>query len=283
MIDSLITAYPLILSLLVTGAIAGILAGLLGVGGGIIIVPVLFTVLGTLDVPMDVRLHVAIGTSLATIVPTSLASVRAHHRKGAVDWPLFKTWAPGLVIGVVLGTILATRLFSGTILALVFAVVALCVALDIAFRDRSMPQYGDGNTLSELWIYKSTASVVSTMVGAFSALMGIGGGTLSVPILNAARYPMHRAVATSAAFGLIISIPAAAGYIIGGWGLAGLPFGSIGYVNMLGLAVITATTVLTAPFGSRLAHALTEKSLRFLFSGFLVLTAIRMAYAAVSG
>ncbi len=283
MIDSLVTAYPLILSLLATGAVAGILAGLLGVGGGIIIVPVLFTVLGTLDVPMDVRLHVAIGTSLATIIPTSIASVRAHQKKGAVDWVLFKIWAPGLVGGVLLGTSLATQVLSGTLLALVFACVALSVAIDIALRDRSKNQDGDDKNISELWIYKPVALVVSTIVGGFSALMGIGGGTLSVPILNAARYPMHRAVATSAAFGLVIAVPAAAGYIIGGWGAEGLPLGSVGYVNILGLAFITITTVLTAPLGSRLAHALNEKSLRLLFSGFLVLTAIRMAYAALSG
>ncbi len=277
--DIIISQLPLILSLLATGALAGLLAGLLGVGGGIVIVPVLFTVLGALDVPLEVRMHVAVGTSLATIIPTSIASVLAHHRKGAVDWVLFWRWVPGLTVGVFAGTWLATTQLEGNALTLVFACVALIVAIDIAVRDRSGTDTDNQSDLSHLWFYRPLAGGIPALIGALSAMMGIGGGTLSVPFLNAAKYPIHRAVATSAGFGLIIAIPAAIGYVIGGWNIPGRPVASLGYINVMGFFLITAMTVLTAPVGSRLAHAMTPKALRLLFSGFLFLTAARILTA----
>lgn len=270
---------PLILGLLATGALAGFLAGLLGVGGGIIIVPVLFTVLGTLGVSPDVQMHTAVATSLGTIILTSIASIRAHHRRGAVDWPLFKSWLPGLVLGVGVGTWLATTRMSGTSLATVFAGVAICVALDLMIRDRSDVD-SNGPDVPERrsydWIYRRIATPVPGLVGALSSMMGIGGGTLSVPFLNGVGFPMHRAVATSAAFGLVIAVPATLGYILGGWTLADRPYGSMGYVNGIGLVFITATSIFTAPLGSKAAHALKPKTLRLLFAAFLLATAFRM-------
>lgn len=256
MADLIISELPLIIGLLTTGAVAGFLAGLLGVGGGIVIVPVLFTVLGAAGVDMEVRLHMAIGTSMATIIPTSITSVIAHHRRGAVDWFLFRKWLPGIIVGVGAGTWLATTRLSGLGLALVFAVVALAVAVDLIVRDRSDADEQTKSDYTHLWFYKIKASWVPGLIGALSSMMGIGGGTLSVPFLNAARYPMHRAVATSAGFGLIIAIPATFGYVIGGWDAVHRPYASLGYVNILGFIIITATTVLAAPLGSRVAHAL---------------------------
>jgi uncharacterized membrane protein YfcA len=268
---------PLVLALLGTGAVAGLLAGLLGVGGGIVIVPVLFTVLGSLDVPLDVRMHVAVGTSLATIIPTSIASVRGHMRKNAVDWPLFKAWLPGLVVGVLAGTWLANTQFDGRTLTLVFAGVALLVAMDLVLRNRANESTAPSGAA---WYRGARGSGVAGVIGAFSAMMGIGGGTLSVPFLNAVGEPIHRAVATSAGFGLIIAVPATMGYATGGWGAPGLPAGSLGYVNLLGFAAVVCTTVLTAPLGSRLAHAASARTLRLLFAGFLILTAVRMISAS---
>ncbi len=275
MFDTAAGLLPLFLALLATGVVAGLLAGLLGVGGGIVIVPVLFTVLGTLNVPFEVRMHVAVGTSLATIIPTSISSVRAHMRKNAVNWNLFRAWLPGLIVGVLAGTWLANTQFDGRTLTLVFAGVAIVVALDLALRHRT-----DAGAPSAAWYRDVRGSGVAGGIGAFSAMMGIGGGTLSVPFLNAVGEPIHRAVATSAGFGLIIAVPAALGYAAGGWDVPGRPAGSIGYVNVLGFAAIVATTVLTAPLGSKLAHALSPRTLRLLFAGFLVLTAVRMLSAS---
>lgn len=279
MVAPLLAELPLILGLLATGAIAGFLAGLLGVGGGIVIVPVLFTVLGALNVPPDGQMHLAVGTSLGTIILTSIASIRAHHRRGAVDWALFKSWLPGLVLGVGIGTWLATTRMSGASLATVFAVVAICVAIDLVSRDRSHIDTNGSDPLtaeSYGWIYRPIGIPVPSIVGALSSMMGIGGGTLSVPFLNGVGFPMHRAVATSAAFGLVIAVPATIGYILGGWNLPGRPYGSLGYVNGIGLVLITATSIFTAPLGSKMAHILKAKTLRLLFAAFLVATALRM-------
>lgn len=276
MAEPFLAELPLILGLLTTGAIAGFLAGLLGVGGGIVIVPVLFTALGTLGVSLDVRMHMAVGTSLATIVPTSVASLRAHHARGAVDWRLFKNWLPGLAIGVGIGTWLATTRMSGASLATVFAIIAILVALDLVIRDRSNTDAGSVDATESQWIYRPAAFPVPGIVGSLSAMMGIGGGTLSVPFLNAVGFAMHRAVATSAGFGLVIAVPATIGYIAGGWDSPARPYASLGYVNIIGLVFITTTSIFTAPLGSKVAHALKAKTLRLLFAGFLFLTALRM-------
>jgi len=275
-IDAISTLLPLIFALLATGALAGTLAGLLGVGGGIIVVPVLFTVLGALEVPLEVRMHVAVGTSLATIIPTSFSSLRSHMKKNAVDWPLFQTWLPGLIFGVLIGTWLANVQLNGRALAIIFAAVALIVATNLALRQQKEKPV---KALGRAWHRGMKGSGVAALIGAFSAMMGIGGGTLSVPFLNAVGESMHRAVATSASFGLIIAIPASIGYIAGGWDASGLPTGSVGYVNLLGFAAIVSTTVLTAPLGAKLAHTLSAKSLRYMFAGFLILTALRMVSA----
>jgi uncharacterized membrane protein YfcA len=279
MADLLVSELPLVFGLLMTGAISGFLAGLLGVGGGIVIVPVLLTVLGAAGVDPNIRLHMAIGTSLATIIPTSISSVIAHHKRGAVDWHLFRVWLPGIVTGVIVGTWLATTQLSGSGLAIIFACIALAVAIDLVLRDRSDSDAPLAPRPPIAWYSKYTASWVPGLIGTLSALMGIGGGTLSVPFLNAVKYPMHRAVATSAGFGLVIAVPATLGYVVGGWGAADQVNASFGYVNALGFIIISGTTVLTAPLGSRVAHALKAQTLRYLFSGFLFLTAARMLFA----
>jgi uncharacterized membrane protein YfcA len=261
----------LIAGLLVTGLAAGVLAGLLGVGGGIVIVPVLYNVLAILDVPEEVRMHVAVGTSLATIAPTAVASARAHARRGAVDASLVRTWAPYIGGGAIIGVV-GANLVDGRSLSLVFGFVALLVAADLV-RPRTVQ--GDA-TSSRQPLAQPWAGLVAMVIGFFSAMMGIGGGTLTVPILSYLKFPIHRAIGTSAVFGLIIALPAGLGYVIGGWGKPGLPPGNAGYVNLIGFALIAMVTFISAPWGSRLAHALSGPILRWAFALFLAATALRM-------
>jgi uncharacterized membrane protein YfcA len=268
MIGTLETFGPLALVLVGTGCLAGVLAGLLGVGGGIIVVPVLFSLLGLLAIDESVRMHVAVGTSLASIVLTSIMSARAHHKKGAVDVGLLKRWAPWIFAGSIAGTLIAGAVGGGALRA-VFGVVALLVAAYMAltpagFRLRDeLPKgvAGSGSAFS---------------IAGLSAMMGIGGGTLCVPYFNAFGFPVHRAVGTAAAIGLIVALPAAIGFIITGWGLAALPEASVGHVNLLGLVLIAPFASTTAPLGVKLAHRLPARALKLSFAFFLLVTGVRM-------
>lgn len=270
----------LAIALLSTGTISGLVAGLLGVGGGIIIVPILFTALESLGVPIRVSMHMAVGTSLATIIPTSISSVASHYRRDAFDWRLFKVWAPWMVIGCIAGTWLANGVLAGPSMAAIFGVVALIVATDLIIRKPDSAHLGAEASDQTQRLYKKDFIPVPTVIGGVSSIMGIGGGTLSVPILNSQRYPIHRAIGTSAGFGLVIAVPAAVGYIVGGWAVPDRPEASLGYINGYGFVFITLTSVIIAPLGARLAHALSAQTLRHLFAGFLILTAIRMFLAA---
>jgi uncharacterized membrane protein YfcA len=268
--ESVMALLPLFGVLVLTGAIAGVLAGLLGVGGGIIVVPVLYSLLGFLDIEDSVRMHVSVGTSLASIVVTSIVSARSHHRRGAVDTELLKSWAIFIGGGSVLGTMIASAV-DGPVLSAIFAVIALLVALYMAFTPADFKiRVG----LPGKWLGRFSAF----NIGGVSAMMGIGGGTLGVPYFNAFGYPVHRAVGTSAAIGLIVAVPAAIGFVITGWGIPALPQASIGHVNLLGLLLIAPFTSMTAPLGVRLAHYLSPKALKFAFAIFLFATSARMFY-----
>ncbi|MEN3950241.1 sulfite exporter TauE/SafE family protein [Iodidimonas sp. SYSU 1G8] len=250
------------------GLFGGILSGLLGVGGGIVIVPTLYHIFSYLEIDPSVRMHLAVGTSLATIIPTSIRSVLGHHRRGAVDVPLLKQWSVPLFIGVLMGTAVAVYV-RGEALTVVFATVALLVAVQMTFlrhdwKVRDGVPRGVGGALPPVGI------------GAFSSMMGIGGGTLAVPTLQAFGVPIHRAVATAAGFGLIISVPATIGFIIAGWGNPLLPVLSAGFVSLIGFAIIVPATLLAVPWGVALAHWLKPQPLRWAFAGFLALTSARM-------
>ena len=262
--------FPLALAMLLTGVVGGLLAGLLGVGGGIVIVPVLDTALGIYGVDPDIRMHVAVATSLATIVPTSISSVRAHHAKGAVDAALARYWGPWVFAGSAVGAALAAQSGSGVLSAL-FGIVALLVALKMMLP------------LQEVFIRDGVPTgllgpAIPLGIGGLSSMMGIGGGTLSVPVLTLLNQPIHRAVGTAAVFGLLISLPGALGYMLAGWGDSRLPPGSLGYVNLIGLVLIAPLTVLTAPLGARLAHRLGQRQLSLAFGVFLLLVAARMLF-----
>lgn len=258
----------LLLGLLVAGAFAGLLAGLLGIGGGIVIVPALFYLFTVLDLDLAVRMPLAVGTSLSTIVVTATVSTRAHWRRGSVDVALLRSWAPWILVGVVIGAFVAGYAPQGVMLV-VFATVALVVALYMALAP-------NGVTLAERLPRGPGRWLIATIIGAVSSIMGIGGGTLTVPTLTLSNYPVRRAVGTGAAVGLLIAIPATIGMMLVGRGDPSLPAGSIGYVNLLGFAVLVPMTALLAPLGARLAHRLPPVLLRRAFAVFLLLTSARM-------
>jgi uncharacterized protein len=260
----------LVVALLATGIIAGLLAGLLGVGGGIVVVPVLYHLFTLLGVDESVKMHVAVGTSLATIIPASIMSSRAHAKKGNLDVSLLRTWGPALLVGVLIGIAISGYL-RGTTLTAIFAVVALLVAANMAFRSK-------GLALTDALPPTPFKQIIGTLVGGFSTLMGIGGGTLSVPLLTAFGYPIHRAVGTAAAIGMVISLPGAIGFLINGLGVPNRPPLSLGYINLAGLALIVPMTMMMAPIGARIAHAVNANRLRQVFAFFLFLTSLRMLY-----
>ncbi|MXQ11734.1 sulfite exporter TauE/SafE family protein [Microvirga makkahensis] len=252
------------------GAVGGILAGLLGVGGGIVIVPLLYHLLGLMDVASDISMHIAVGTSLAIIVPTAFISARSHAKRGSVDGALLRSWGPAIFIGVLLGTVLAGG-FDSEVLVAIFATVALLVAANMLFRR-------EGAKVADGFPGRGTKMGLGIFVGGFSALMGIGGGTLSVPILSAFGFPVRIAVGTSAAIGMIIAVPGALGYFLWGLNVSGKPPLTVGFVNLIAVAAIIPMTTLLAPVGVRIAHAIPQRALRYCFALFLGLTSIRMFF-----
>ncbi|WP_173089109.1 sulfite exporter TauE/SafE family protein [Devosia sp. 1635] len=265
----MLTDYSIwIAAMIFAGLVGGFVAGLLGVGGGIIIVPILYFVLGGMGVDPDIRMKIAVATSLTTIVFTSLASASSHYKRRAVDFALLKSWGIPIFIGVVAGTAIG-GVVSGLVLTIVFAVVALLVAINMVVRANSVA-VADG---FPNWVVKAISGF---FVGMISAMMGIGGGTLSVPILTAFGYDIRRAVGTASAIGFIIAIPGTIGYAVAGWNEPGLPAGSLGYVNLLALVALAPLTMLVAPWGARVAHNLPRKTLGYAFAAFLTITSLRM-------
>lgn len=256
--------------LLIVGAIAGTLAGLLGVGGGIVIVPVLYwlTEVGMLDVPSEVAIHFAVATSLLTIIPTSISSARAHHKKGSIDLDMFRSWAPWMVIGALIGGLFAANV-NATVLSGVFGIIALLVVLNMLnptpFTLAKAPPQS-----------VPARAAIAAPIGAFSAMMGIGGGTLSVPTMTLLSFPVHRAVGTASLFGLMIAVPGIVGYALAGQDLPGLLPYSVGYINLPAAVIISITTFLFAPLGVKIAHKLNARKLRLAFAVFLGISGVKM-------
>ncbi len=252
------------------GAAAGLIAGLLGVGGGIVIVPVLVMLLPFADVPQEVRMHLAVGTSLATIIATSIISARAHAKRGNVDFALLKRLAVPIAVGVIIGIVIGGRV-SGNVLTAIFAVIALVVAVHMAFFQ--------GRTIAPKLPRAPWLDGIGTVIGGVSVVMGIGGGTLSVPTFTLFSMPIKKAVGTAAAIGLIIAVPGAIGFAVAGWGNEALPPASLGYVNLVGFALIAPLSMALAPVGAKLAHALPAVWLSRAFALFLAATGIRMLFS----
>jgi len=245
----------------VTGIAAGLLAGLFGVGGGLIMVPALAFVLPLQGVGPDVVMQVAIGTSLAVISATSVSSMLAHHRRGGVRWDLLRGLAPGLAAGAAAGAFVAHAL-PGTVLQRIVGAGAILVAGQMFLDAKPASHRG----------VPGPAGLCGAggAVGALSALIGIGGGALTVPFLTWRGVPIRQAVGTSAACGVPIAWAGAAGFVMAGWHVAGRPGFSLGYVSLTAFAGIAVASVLAAPLGARLAHRLPPRALKRAFAGLLV-------------
>ena len=273
--EQILSYWPFALAMLATGVVSGVMAGLLGVGGGSIIVPVLAAALGLMHFGNDVIQHIAVGTSLAVIIPTGISSARSHHKRGAVDMRVLKLWAPVIFIATLTGGLMA-RWYSGDVLRVVFGVLALVIAANIVlpFQERLI-----GHLRSSDLAHRVSAA----LVGYLSALMGIGGGSFTVPTLHAFGAPMHTSVGTSAAIGVAIAIAGTIGFMISGWGVAGLPPLSVGYVNVVAFLFIAVTAYLAAPLGASLAHRLNQRALKLVFAAFMAFVGLSMIWKAIAG
>ena len=254
--------------LLVIGAFAGVLAGLLGVGGGIVLVPAFFYAFQTLGYGGAQLMQMCLATSLATIIVTSARSVLSHNRKGAVDWEILRTWAPGIALGAIAGVLVASSLRSVTLQG-VFGVLALVIGAYLGLG-RSEWRLGPAMPRGLL------RAALSPLVGFGSVLMGIGGGSFGVPLMSLFGVPIHRAVATAAGFGVIIAVPSVAGFLFLPIDPAVRPPLTVGAVNLVAFLVVIAMTLLTAPLGVKLAHAMDPKPLKRVFAVFLTLVALNM-------
>lgn len=248
------------------GACAGTLAGLFGIGGGLIIVPALVFMYEAQGISAAVLTHMAVGTSLATIVLTSLGSIRQHHRKGAVHWPVIPLMAVGMAFGAALGAWTAD-LLSGPFLQQVIGVFALLIAAQMAFGRPPRPTRTLPGAAGQFG--------VSSFIGWASAIFGIGGGSLSVPFFVRCNVLMQQAVGTSAALGLPIAVSGATAHALAGWNRAGLPEWSLGYVYLPAFLGIVSTSVFFARLGAKLAHRLDPLVLKRTFAGLLVVVGLR--------
>lgn len=255
------------------GVVAGILAGLFGIGGGAILVPVFYQVFGLLGIDEAVRMHLSVGTSLAIIVPTSLRSFHAHYKRGAVDTSVLRSFVFAVPAGVIAASLIAAYISSGGLRA-IFAAIAVVVGVRLLFnRDHwRMGTVLPGNP----W-----RSIIGFFIGLFSTLMGIGGGILNNTFMTLYDRPMHQAVATSAGVGVLISIPGLFGYVWAGWGEPLLPVASTGYVNWIAVILIIPITLLVAPLGVRLAHALDKRHLEIAFGLFMLFVAARFFFSLI--
>lgn len=254
---------------LLAGAAAGLLGGMLGIGGGMVVVPVLVFSFHAQGVSAEVLTHMAVGTSLATIIVTSLSSIRTHHQKRAVDWSVFKQVAPGLVLGALLGAQIAHAL-PARALQLIIGVFALLMATQMlsgwqAGAHRQLPG-------------RAGQSLAGGVIGVASAIFGIGGGSLMVPYLSFHQVQMQRAVATAAACGLPIAVAGAIGFVAAGWAEPGLPAQSLGYIYLPAFIGISAASMVFARLGAQFAHRLPAATLKKIFAGLLILVGLQFLF-----
>lgn len=257
----------LIISLFILGAITGIFAGLFGIGGGGIMVPVLTFLFVQFEFPAEHLVHMALATSMAAIVPTAIASLRAHHQHRAVIWPVVIKITPGILLGTFAGTFIASYLPAPP-LAIFFSCFMAFVALQMVINRKPKP----ARQLPGIIGLSSTGAGI----GIISALVAIGGGSLTVPFLAWCNISLPVAIGTSAAVGLPIALSGALGYIINGWGQTDLPAYTLGYVFWPAVIAMASMSFITAPLGAKLAHRLPVAVLKKLFALLLVGLSVQM-------
>lgn len=260
----------LLIELALLGTCTGFLAGLLGIGGGMIMVPFITFMLTQRSVTADLAVKMAIATSMATIIFTSVSSVRAHHKRGAVRWDLVKSLAPGIVLGSMAGSLGVFALLKGSYLAIVFGLFVGFSATQMFLDKKPAPTRQ----------VPATAGLMAagSVIGFISGLVGAGGGFISVPFMTWCNVAIHNAVATSAALGFPIAAANVAGYIVSGMSIQGLPDDAFGFLWIPALVTIAACSVLTAPLGAKAAHMLPVKKLKRIFASVLYLLAAYMLY-----
>lgn len=263
----------LIIELVILGLGSGFLAGLLGIGGGMVMVPVLTWILTGYEVAPELAVKMAIATSMAAILFTSISSVLAHHKRGAVRWDIVKHLAPGIVFGSLASSLGAFALFKGSWLALFFALFVTFSATQMFLDKKPKPSRQMPGPTGKF--------SAGSMIGFLSGLVGAGGGFISVPFMTWCNVAIHSTVATSAALGFPIALTNVAGYIISGQDIADRPPHSFGYVWLTGLVVVAACSILTAPIGAKAAHALPVKNLKRIFACILYLVAAYMLYTGI--
>ena len=264
----------LILELAVLGLFTGFLAGLLGIGGGMLMVPFITIIMTMRGVSPDLAVKMAIATSMATIIFTSISSVRAHHKRGAVRWDIVKRLAPGIVLGAALASMGVFAMLKGAWLALFFAAFVAFSGTQMLLDKKPSPSRTLPGTGGQL--------AAGGVIGFLSGLVGAGGGFVSVPFMTWCNVAMHNAVATSAALGFPIAVANVVGYVVAGQSVEGLPEGSIGYVFLPALAVIAVVSVLMAPIGVKAAHAMPVKQLKRVFALILYVLAAYMLYRGLT-
>jgi uncharacterized membrane protein YfcA len=273
----------LALLLVAVGALSGFLAGVFGIGGGAILVPVFYECFRLAGVPLEVRMPLCVGTSLAVIIPTSIRSYRAHHARGAVDTEILHAWWLPILIGVLAGSVIA-RYAPERLFKIVFVMVAWLAAVRLLSAKESW-KFGDDLPKGPLM------RVFGLFVGLLATLMGVGGGLFASLLMTFYGRPIHQGVATSSAIAVLVSIPGALGYVYAGWPAAAhypdvlalqSPF-ALGYVSLIGAVLVMPTSLLTAPLGVRVAHAMSKKTLERAYGSYLFIVGARFAVSLLNG
>ena len=257
---------------LVAGSIAGFLAGLLGVGGGVVIVPILMFIFTAQHFPADHMIHIAIGTSLASIMFTSVASLRAHHAHNAVNWSIVKRISPGILLGTLAGTFVVAKLPANFLKGL-FIVFLFYVATQLLLNFKPKPTRQ----------LPGTAGIIAAggVIGLVSSFVGIGGGALSVPFMTWSNIKMHNAIGTSAAIGFPIAVAGTIGYVLNGWSIHDLPDWCFGFIHLPSLVGLVVASMLMAPLGARAAHKLPVATLKKIFAAFLFVIGTKMLLSSI--
>lgn len=266
-------AWEWVLAYLALGGVVGLMAGLFGIGGGAIMVPVFTTFFSLQHFPEQHRLHMALATSMAAIIPTSIASLRAHNKRGAVRWDIVKKITLGVLVGT-FGSALIAGFIPTLPLAIFFCVFMAYVALQMWLNVKPQPTRQLPN--------QAGMTLAGLIIGAVSALVAIGGGSLSVPFMTWCNVKMQEAIATSSAIGLPIAVAGTLGHVISGWTVQGLPAYTIGFVFLPAMIVVSSVSVFTAPMGAKLAHTLPVPTLKKLFALVLIGLAAKMLHTLLT-
>ena len=255
-------------SFLLTGLISGFIAGLLGVGGGIIIIPITYYILLYLGYSIEVVMHVSIASSLGIIVFTSSSSILSHFKLKNIDFNIVKNWVPGVIFGSIIGSYIASQI-NGEFLIIIFVTLLFLISLNLFLQKKFILS----KTLPKSY---SLNFVISFAISFFSVLMGIGGGSFSVPTLCSFSKPIHKAVGTSATLGFFIAFPGVVTYSIAGYNVSGLPPYSLGYANLIIILLVSSTSVFTANIGAKFSSKTKTSTLQKIFAVFLFCTCISL-------